>query len=147
MPEDASFREPARRSRYQFGLSSLFVLTLLAACILSIYRCLGPGYGWLNTIPLGIVGILLLCTHWRCAIGALVGAAVLTVFGVYCIIRFQRSDPLFVKAAVTLGAFGGAFGASVHAIFLQRRILGGLLLAAAILVFVAVVKNAIPPTR
>ena len=145
MAEDVTSSDQVVRSRFQFGLSSLFVLTLLVACVLSIYRCLGPGYGWLNTIPLGIVAILLLSTRWRCMMGTFVGAAVLTLIGVCWIIGFEKSDPRFLKAAVTLASFGGAFGASVHAIVLKWRIIGGLLLAAAIFLFAAVLFNAIPP--
>ena len=44
-------------TRYQFGLRSLFGLTLLVACILSVLRFLGPAYGMASVVPLGTIAI------------------------------------------------------------------------------------------
>jgi hypothetical protein len=121
-------------SRFQFGLSSLFLLTLLVACILSIYRCLGPMYGVLSAIPLSIVATLLLYTRWRCTFGSLIGAGTLAVLGFFILVHWNPSDPKYVKSIVTLGAFGGAVGASIHAIILKRWIVGSILLAISILI-------------
>ena len=120
--------------RFQFGLSSLFVLTLLTACILSVYRCLGPVYGALSAVPLSIVAMLLLSTHWRCTPGAVIGAVLAGLVGFFLVIRFEKSDPQFVRA-VTLGSFGGSWGGCIHAIILKRRVIGGILLALSLLVF------------
>jgi hypothetical protein len=128
------------KPRFQFGLSSLFVLTLLVACVLSAYRCLGPLYGLLSAVPLGIVATLLLCTRWRCTVGSVIGAGILAVIGVLFVINFDRSDPKFLKAMVTLGSFGGAFGASIHAIVLKRWILGSIMLVVSILVLLVILS-------
>jgi len=144
MTENDSSATQPRRSRYQFGLASLLLLTLLVACILSVNRCLGLVYGWISAIPLGIVAVLLLYTRWRCAIGTLLGAGVLSLIGFYLIIAFERSDPRFLKAMVMLGSFGGAFGASIHAIILKRRVVGSLLLVVSIVAFLAVLLVVAP---
>jgi hypothetical protein len=133
-----------RQSPYQFGLASLFWLTLLVACILSINRTLGPPYGWLSAIPLGIVATLALRTRWRSMVGFGIGFAVLSLVGYFFIIGFKPSDPKFVKAMVTLGSFGGAVGASINAIVLKRWIIGSILLAASIIAFLAALVIPIP---
>jgi hypothetical protein len=72
------------------------------------------------------------------------------MLGFYVVIRINPSDPKFVKALVTLGSFGGAFGASVHAILLKQRIIGSILLVTSIIVFVASLMIPIPvpqPTK
>ena len=141
---ETSSTAQANKSQYQFTLASLFVLTLLVACILSLYRCLGPAYGLVSAIPLGIIAVLLLRTRWHCTIGTVIGSVILPLVGLYLIIGFDRSDPRFLKAVVTLGSFGGAFGAGLHAIILKRWIIGSILLAVSIIVFVAILVNAIP---
>lgn len=145
MTENNSSATAPRPPRYQFGLASLLLLTFLVACILSAYRCLGPLYGWNTAIPLGIVAILLLYTRWQCTLGVLMGGAVLSLVGVYGIIGFDRSDIRFIKALVTLGSFGGAWGGSIHAIVSKRPIVGGLLLAISIIVFVVLLLGPIAP--
>jgi hypothetical protein len=45
---------------------------------------------------------------------------------------------------VALGSFGGAIGASIHAIFLKRWIIGSMLLAVSIPVFVVILSVRIP---
>ena len=125
-------------------LASLFVLTLLVACILSAYRCLGPTYGLISAVPLGVIAILLLYTRWKCTIGTLIGGIVLSLAGFYWIIGFDRSDPRFLKAMVTLASFGGAWGCSIDAIIRKRRIVGGILLAVSIIVFVAILEMPLP---
>jgi hypothetical protein len=114
------------------------VLTLLTACILSVNKCLGPVYGWLSAIPLGIVALLLLATHWRCTIGTVLGAVILALIGYWRVIGYSVSDPHFAKAIVTLASYGGAWGASLHAIFLKRWIIGNLLLIVLIVVFILI---------
>ena len=54
-----------------------------------------------------------------------------------CAGSFDISDIKFLKAIVTVGAYGGAFGASIHAIIRKRWIIGSILLAVSIFVFVA----------
>jgi hypothetical protein len=132
--------DPPRPPRFQFGLSSLLVLTLLVACILSVYRCLGPVYGLLSAIPLGFVAVLILATHWRCAVGTLVGAFILALIGYRWVVGFSVYDPHFAKAMVTLTSYGAAWGAGVHAVLVRRWILGGLLLVISIVVFVVILN-------
>ena len=138
MTENVSSSEQLRQSRFQFSLASLFTLTFLVACVLSVCRCLGPLYGWASAIPLGIVTLLLLCTRFRCTIGTMIGAVILAVLGYFLIIGYAKSDPHFIKAMVLLGSYGGAAGASIHAIILKRWVIGGILLAVAILVLAAI---------
>jgi hypothetical protein len=145
MTENGSSTPQPRQSRYQFGLASLCLLTLLVACILSAYRCLGPVYGWISAIPLGIIAILLLYAGWQCTIGTLIGGVVLSLVGIRWIIGFDVSDIRFFKAMVTLGSYGGAFGASIHAIIRKRWIVGSVLLAVAIIVLVVVLIIPISP--
>lgn len=143
MAENNSSASQPRQSRYQFGLASLLLLTFLVACILSVYRCLGPVHGLMSAIPLGIIAILLLYTGWQCTIGTVIGVAVLSFVGLY-LIGFEPTDPRFLKAMVTLGSFGGAFGASIHAIVLKQRVVGGILLVVTIVALLAALLIAVP---
>lgn len=109
----------SRRPRYQFGLASLFHLTFLVACILAVTKWIGPFFGWVAAVPLGIIAILLLCTHWHCIIGTVVGFAVLSS----CLIAACGMPNVeLLKNVVAFGSFGGAIGASVHAILLWQCI-------------------------
>jgi hypothetical protein len=133
MTDDSSSTPEPRQSRFQFGIASLLLLTLLVACILSVGKCLGPVYGLLSAIPLSIVAILLLSTCWRCVVGTLIGSVVFALLGFY-ILQWDPLKPEYVKAVVTLAAFGGAIGASIHTIVLKRLALGGIFLALSILI-------------
>lgn len=140
MTEDSASRDQPRRSRYQFqfNLASLFELTFLVACTLSVSIWVSREFWWFTAIPLGIIAILLLCTRWHCTIGTLIGfvsGIAVLFFVTACWIRSARANPDWLQDMVLVGSYGGAFGASIHAIVLKQRLLGGILLAVTIIVF------------
>jgi len=133
MDEDSSAAAPPRRTRFQFGLRSLFELTFLVACILAVAKWIGPEFGWISAVPLGIVAVVVLSTHWRCMLGTVIGFAILVV-AVICLSGIKTPGADLPKAIVTVGSFGGAFGASIHAIILRQRGIGVSCLVASIIV-------------
>jgi hypothetical protein len=128
------------RLRFQFSVRSLIWLTVLVALFfaISLNQWLGPPYGLLTAIPVGVIGSLAVCTRGWSLIGSALGFPTLCLIGYWLILGDALPYAAFVKAMVVIGSYGAAVGGSIHAILLRHRIVGGLCLTATSIVFVTI---------
>jgi hypothetical protein len=145
MDENTTIPPPSPTSRHQFSLSSLFTLTFVVACVLAAARCQGPKYGPVTVVPLGIIAVLALYTQWRCLVGTVIGAVIVGVYGFFGLVLPHGRDPGYSNAMFLVEACGGAIGASIDAIILKRWVVGAVMLAASVTIFVIVLCKAVSP--
>jgi hypothetical protein len=129
------YPKPERRlSPWQFSVATLILVMVLICWILAVHRWLGETYGWITAIPLGLAGIVGLATRGRALVGFALGSAAIALVG-SLLIGWEPSDIRFYKSLAALGAYGGAAGGGLHAIWLRRRWLGGAVFLAAVVIF------------
>jgi hypothetical protein len=91
-------------------------------------------------MPLGIIAGLALYTQWRCLVGTAIGIVAVGVYGFFCLVVLHGGEPGYSNAMFLVEACGGAIGASIDAIILRRQVVGTLMLAASVAVYVVVLR-------